>query len=209
MLSHEGEQTANGRERILSIRSLQPPFLLLLAFNEFSPLHLDRFSFNQTLEFDGRVFSHFLSTAPDGLTPHLSYSSLLSFYLFLMVSCVYYSQSGLFKDYSRTNSSFHLCLQVMESHKILKSQRTSFKQVLIQDPSHVFSIWGEAHKDNTKAPNLIDDSDPDPLSMAEDEEVPDLFDSDIKDMYPFYHVYLIGKILEKLFRLSLLRRSAQ
>lgn len=33
------------------------------------------------------------------------------------------------------------------------------------------------------------------LEMVEDEEVPELVDSDQRDMAPFYHMYLIGKIL--------------
>lgn len=41
--------------------------------------------------------------------------------------------------------------------------------------------------------------------VGEGEEVPDLFDSDLKDMDPFYYMYLIGYILEKLFRLSSLK----
>lgn len=61
--------------------------------------------------------------------------------------------------------------------------------------SYPSSSAGEAHWVNPKAVTPIDGSNPDPLVTNENGEVLDLFDSDLKDMDPFYHVYLVSKIL--------------
>lgn len=98
--------------------------------------------------------------------------------------------------------------------KSSNEQRPSFKQMLIQGssrnaPFHLnpSSSLGNEQKGDSKALPLNEGSIPMCSGEGEDDDIPDLFDSDSKDTTSFYHAYLIGKILGEAIRSSLFQCS--
>lgn len=94
--------------------------------------------------------------------------------------------------------------QDMETLKSSDSQHPSFKQILIQDPSHNLSHNLSPfptpllqpvndQKANTKISPLFEGYILASSGMSEDYEIPDLFNSDIGGT-PFYHMYLIESL---------------
>lgn len=71
-------------------------------------------------------------------------------------------------------------------------QKFSYKQVSVKDRGNDLPCAEDQKVDNYTSTSVHQYTDS--TSMGNDDDIPDLLASDLKDMTPFYHMYLIGKI---------------
>lgn len=92
--------------------------------------------------------------------------------------------------YSGSNLDLLVLSQVIESNNPLDPQKVSYKQALVQDPGKSLPLIDE-QKVNFNSPSFVNHY-PDLSSLSDDHDILDFLASYLKDMTPFYHMYLIG-----------------
>lgn len=86
--------------------------------------------------------------------------------------------------------------QVMESANPSLLQRSFYKQALIRDPGNTIPSLGDDQKVSTNISPSPHHPNPESSNLGDEDDIPVLLESNLKDMTPFYKMFLIAKYYE-------------